>query len=70
MANVYCTSNASFSVNEKEKEILQNAHDIIEKIRYDWFIKDDNAWDNEDYWEIDNFVKMLERLFQCKKISK
>lgn len=64
MGNVYCTSNVSFSINEEEKEILQKAHDIIEKIRHDWFIKDDNAWDNEDYLEIDNIVKMLERLFK------
>ena len=67
MANVYCTSNVSFSINEKEKEILQNAHDIIEKIRHAWFVEDDDAWDNEDYWEIDNTVKMLERLFLRKK---
>ena len=40
---------------------------IIEKIRHAWFIEDDNAWDNEDYWEIDNTVKMLERLFLRKK---
>lgn len=68
MANVYCTNNAYFSVSKEEKEVLQKAHDIIEGIRHDWFIKDNDAWDNEDYWEIDNTVKMLERLFECKKI--
>lgn len=67
MANVCCTSNTSFSVDKDEKEVLQNAHDILEEMRHDWFIKDDNAWDNEEYWEIDNTVKMLERLFGCKK---
>lgn len=43
MANVYCTNNVSFSVNENEKEILQKAHDIIDSIRHDWNIQDDNA---------------------------
>ena len=38
MANVCCTSNVSFSVNEDEKEVLQRAHDIIEGIKHDWFV--------------------------------
>ena len=67
MANVCCASNVSFSVNKDEKEVLQRAHDIIEEIRHDWFVKDENAWDNEDYWGIDNAVKILETLFECKK---
>lgn len=67
MANVYCTHDVSFSVNEEEKEVLQKAHDIIEDVRHDWNIKDDNAWDNDDYWELENAVNMLERLFKCKK---
>ncbi len=67
MANVYCSNNVSFSVNKDEKEVLQKAHDIIEGIRHDWSIQDNDAWDNEDYWEIDNTVQMLERLFECKK---
>lgn len=67
MANVYCSSRVSFSVSEDEKDILQKAHDIMEEIRHQWFLKDDNAWDNEDYWEIDNVVKSLENFFECKK---
>lgn len=67
MANVHCYSSTYFSVSDMEKEILQKAHDIMEEIRYGWFLKDDNAWDNEEYWEIDNTVKLLERLFTCKK---
>lgn len=67
MANVYCTKDISFSIREEEKEILQKAHNIIEEIRNNWFLQDNNAWDSEDYWEIDNTVKMLERLFECKK---
>lgn len=67
MANVYCSSNVSFSVSDEEKDTLQKAHNIIEEIRHNWFLKDDSAWDDEEYWEIDNFVKMLERLFECKK---
>ena len=67
MANVYCTNNVSFSVNEEEKEVLQKAHDIIDGVRHDWNIKDDSAWDNDNYWELENAVNMLERLFKCKK---
>ena len=70
MANVCCTSNVSFSVNKDEKEVLQRAHDIIEEIRHDWFVKDDDAWDNEDYWGIDNAVKILETLFSVKKCER
>lgn len=67
MANVYCLSSVSFSVSEEEKEILQKAHDIMEEIRHSWFLKNNDAWDNESYWEIDNTVKLLERLFECRK---
>ncbi len=70
MANVCCASNVSFSVNKDEKEVLQRAHDIIEEIRHDWFVKDDDAWDNEDYWGIDNAVKILETLFSVKKCER
>lgn len=70
MANVYCESNVSFSVNEEEKDILQKSHDILETLRRNWSIRDDNAWDNEDYWELENAINMLEKLFTCNKISK
>lgn len=56
-----------FSVNKEEKEVLQKAHDIIEGIRHDWNTQDDNALDNDDYWELENAVNMLENLFKCKK---
>lgn len=67
MANVYCESNVSFSVNEEEQDILQKSHDILETLRRNWSIRDDNAWDSEDYWELENAVEMMERLFGCKK---
>ena len=67
MANVHCSSSVSFSVSDVEKDILQKAHDIMETIRHSWFLKDDDAWDNEEYWGIDSTVKLLERLFECKK---
>ena len=67
MANVYCSTEVSFSVKEEEKEILQKAHDILGDIKHKWHIKDDNAWDSENYWEIDNAVLMLEKLFKCSK---
>lgn len=52
----------------RKKKIYYKKHIIfIEEIRHSWFLKDDDVWDNEDYWEIDNTVKLLERLFECKK---
>lgn len=69
MASVYCSSDVSFSVMEEEKEILQKAHDILEDIRHKWYMKDDNAWDSEEYWEIENAVLMLEKQFKCTKTN-
>lgn len=66
MASVYCTSSVSFSINEEEKEVLQKSHNILDGIRHDWNIRDNNAWDNDDYWELKNAVDALERLFGCK----
>ena len=34
MASVYCSGNASFSVEEEEQEVLQKAHDILADIRH------------------------------------
>lgn len=65
MANVYCESNVSFSVNEEEKDILQKSHDVLESLKHSWYIKDDNAWDSDDYWELENAINMLEKLFKC-----
>ena len=69
MASVYCSTEVSFSVKEEEKEILQKAHNILEDIRHEWYVKDDNAWDSENYWEIENAVLMLENLFKCSKAN-
>ena len=65
MINVHCSSDVFFSVNKEDMEILQKTHDILDDVRHSWNIKDNNAWDYEDYWELDNAVKMLERLFNC-----
>ena len=65
MASVYCSGNASFSVEEEEQEVLQKAHDILADIRHKWHIKDDDAWDDERYWQISESVDMLENLFKC-----
>lgn len=67
MANVYCGSSIHFSVEEDEQETLQKAQNILEDIRHMWYVQDDNAWNNEDYWELENAVNMLEKLFKCKK---
>lgn len=67
MANVNCSKAVSFSVNEEEKEVLQKAHDILETIRHGWYIRDDDAWDSDEYWEIENAVGMLEKQFGCSK---
>ncbi len=69
MANVYCDNSVSFSVNEEERETLQIAHNILEETRHNWFIQDDNVWENEDYCKIEESVKMLEELFKCSRIE-
>ena len=69
MASVYCSTEVSLSVKEEEKEILQKAHDILEDIRHMWYMQDDNAWDSEEYWEIENAVLMLEKQFKCSKTN-
>ena len=69
MANVYCSSSVSFSVKEEEQEVLQKSHNILADIRHEWNIRDDSAWDNEDYWELDNAILMLEKLFKCTKAN-
>ena len=67
MASVHCESNVSIYVNEEEKNVLQESHDILEKIRHYWSIRTDDAWDDERYWDLDNAINMLQNLFGCKK---
>jgi hypothetical protein len=66
MASVNVCKNVSLTVDDKEKDVLQEAHDILENIRHQWFISDDGAWDNEEYWTLESSVKMLEEIFGCK----
>lgn len=70
MANVNINKNVSLKVNDGEKDILQKAHDIIENLRHQWFVSDDDAWDYEEYWKLENTVEMLEEFFDCSKAKK
>lgn len=67
MASVYCSREVSFLVKEDEQEILQKAHNILSDIRHKWNMQDDNAWDSDEYWEIDNAIMCLENQFKCSK---
>ena len=70
MANVNINKNVSLEVNDEEKEILQKTHDIIENLRHQWFVSDDNVWDYDEYWQLENTVEMLEEFFDCSKAKK
>ena len=70
MANINVSKNVSLKVESEEKEVLQKAHDILEDVRHQWFVADDDAWDDEDYWTLESSVRMLERLFGCTKDKK
>ena len=70
MANVNINKNVSLKVNDEEKDILQKSHDIIENLRHQWFVFDNDAWDYDEYWQLENTVKMLEEFFDCAKEKK
>ena len=67
MANVNISTDVSFYASDEEKEILTRARDILENLRHDWYMDDDNAWDDERYWELENTVKFLEKNFGLGK---
>lgn len=67
MANINVSKNVSLKVEQEEKEVLQKAHDILEDVRHQWFVSDDDAWDSEEYWTLESSVRMLKEVFGCTK---
>ena len=59
MAGICINKNATFDISEEERKTLKNARDILEEIRHEWFLKDDDAWDYEEYGEIEAAVDAL-----------
>lgn len=59
MACIYINKDVSFDISEKERKTLKNARDILEKIRHEWFLKDADAWDYEEYGELEAAVDAL-----------
>ena len=43
---------------------------LSKKLRHQWFVFDDNAWDYDEYWQLGNTVEMLEEFFNCSKEKK
>jgi len=69
MTMIHFSKEVSFSVDLKEKEILQKAHDILNQVRQKWDATDVDSWDSDEYWEIRNAVEMLEKQFGCTKAN-
>lgn len=59
MAGICINKNATFDISEEERKTLKNARDILEEIRHEWFLKDDDAWDYEEYGELEAAVDAL-----------
>lgn len=59
MAGICINKDAAFDISEEERKTLKNARDILEEIRYEWFLKDDDAWDYEEYGELEAAVDAL-----------
>lgn len=49
MAGICINKYATFDISEEERKTLKNERDILEEIRHEWFLKDDDAWDHEEY---------------------
>ena len=59
MAGICINKNVEFDISEEERKTLKNARDILEEIRHEWFLKDDDAWDYEEYGELEAAVDAL-----------
>lgn len=59
MAGICINKDVAFDISEEERKTLKNARDILEEIRYEWFLKDDDAWDYEEYGELEAAVDAL-----------
>lgn len=59
MAGICINKDAAFDISEEERKTLKNARDILEEIRREWFLKDDDAWDYEEYGELEAAVDAL-----------
>lgn len=59
MAGICINKDATFDISEEERKTLKNARDILEEIRHEWFLKDDDAWDHEEYGELEAAVDAL-----------
>lgn len=59
MASICINKDATFDISEEERKTLKNARDILEEIRHEWFLKDDDAWDYEEYGELEAAVDAL-----------
>ena len=67
MSSISVSKDISFDITDEEKEILTKARDILEDMRHSWYMKDDDAWGDERYWELENTVKFLKDTFDLKE---
>lgn len=67
MAGICINKDVTFDISEEERKTLKNARDILEEIRHEWFLKDDDAWDYEEYGELEAAVDALNDILNgCK----
>lgn len=59
MAGICINKDVAFDISEEERKTLKNARDILEEIRHEWSLKDDDAWDYEEYGELEAAVDAL-----------
>ena len=59
MAGICINKDVEFDISEEERKTLKNARDILEEIRHEWFLKDGDAWDYEEYGELEAAVDAL-----------
>lgn len=59
MAGICINKDVAFDISEEERKTLKNARDILEEIQHEWFLKDDDAWDYEEYGELEAAVDAL-----------
>lgn len=62
MATVH-RGEATITVTDEERDILTNACKIVARLKHDWFMEDDNCYDDERYWMLVNMVESFDQVF-------
>ena len=66
MATIF-RGEASITVTDEEHEILQKACNIVAEAKHQYFLQDDNAYDDERYWMMDSMLDAFKEVFEITK---